>query len=135
MDTILTYKFLFEAMLSLLGFLIARYIYNKKKIKKPLMCPMRGNCDRVVSSKFSKVFGIPLEVLGMLHYLLMIFLFVGIHFGVLHTEQTWVIIEAGFGFLVSLYLIFIQAFVIRSWCTWCVLSAIISYFIFYIYII
>ena len=108
------------------GFLIAFYIRTKKTKKRPLVCPLRSNCDTVIHSDFSKFFGIPVEILGMIYYAL-----VTIYHGVLIlcpeiASNLTVFISLIFStgaFLFSIYLISIQAFVLKEWCTWCLFSA------------
>ncbi len=108
------------------GFLVARFIGKKKEKKKKLICPMRANCDTVVNSRYSKLFGIPLERLGMAYYTI-IAITHGIHiaFPALFSPETILalLILSTAAFLFSLYLIHIQMFIIRQWCSWCLLSA------------
>ena len=52
------------------GFLVARHIYNRKKNAQPLICPIKFDCNAVVHSDYSKFFGVPLEVFGMIYYAL-----------------------------------------------------------------
>ncbi|MEX2008028.1 MAG: vitamin K epoxide reductase family protein, partial [Candidatus Spechtbacterales bacterium] len=54
--------------LALTGLFVAIYIFRKKHSQRPLVCPMRANCDVVIHSQFSTFLGIPLELLGMLYY-------------------------------------------------------------------
>ena len=127
-------------LLGLSGFLIASYIYNKKKGKKKLICPMRSNCDTVTHSDYSKILGIPVELLGMVYYI-----FIGCSYSFVFILGLWSypigIVLLGISIcavLFSLYLVSMQAFVIKHWCTWCLFSALISLLIFvfsYIHIV
>jgi uncharacterized membrane protein len=125
-----------EAILMLLGasgFSLASYIDHCKAKKAPLVCPMRGSCDFVTTSGYSRFLGIHIERIGMAYYLC-VFAF---HAFVL-TDPTVLfsgavlvaLIVSGLSVLFSLYLIAIQAFVLKHWCTWCVGSAFISLAIF-----
>ena len=58
------------ALLALGGLLLANYIRSTKKAPGTLICPLEGSCEEVISSKYSKLFGIPIEILGMLYYFL-----------------------------------------------------------------
>ena len=115
------------------GFLLSSYILYVKHSDKPMVCPTGSNCDTVIYSEYSKFFGIPLEYLGMLYY------------GILIATYTTLITSPGLlpqlviytillftsaAFLFSLYLTFIQAFVLKQWCMWCILSGIFSTTIF-----
>ena len=112
--------------LGIVGFLLCLKIHLKKKGDKPLVCPITGNCDSVIKSKYSTMFGIPLEYFGMLYYGVIVFAYcamLGFH-NVRSEEIQVVLIALSSGaFLFSLYLIGIQAFKIRSWCIWCLTSA------------
>ncbi len=98
-----------------------------------MVCPLNGECEVVTTSKYSKFFGIPVELLGILYYGLIVFVYV------LHNLIPWLLSDTVLFFVVgmtigafifSLYLIFIQAFVLKKWCTWCLFSAGFSTFIF-----
>jgi uncharacterized membrane protein len=86
----------------------------------------------VIHSDYSTLIGIPVEMLGMLYYGLV---------ALLHTQVLTRIslsqtlpeyrLEMLFGVslcavLFSIYLVSVQAFVIRHWCLWCLGSAFIS---------
>ncbi len=78
-------------------------------------------CQKVLRSKQSKTFGIPNAVSGFLMYL-------GILLGTLLYWQGMLVflpvrLLIILGFLFSIYFIYLQRFVIRAFCTWCVLSA------------
>ena len=119
--------------LSIGGFSIAYTIYSHKRIKKPLVCPMRTSCTFVTQSDHSRFLGYPVENLGMAYYgataVLHLFAiwFPQGFYGV--GEWALFIISLG-AFIFSGYLMSVQAFVLRQWCTWCIGSAIISTAIF-----
>lgn len=79
-------------------------------------------CRRVQYAKQSRTFGIPNSVLGFLMYAA-IFLLVSF-------QPALPVISAGaltallvfVGFLFSLYFMYVQAAVLRAFCTWCVIS-------------
>ncbi len=120
-------------LFALAGLVVASYVYLKKKNAQPMVCPLNGECDIVTTSKYSKFFGIAVEKLGILYYGLVVLIYV------LHAlvpgllSDTVLFLVTGFtigAFIFSLYLIFIQAFVLKKWCTWCLFSAGFSTFIF-----
>ncbi len=109
------------------GFLLAAYIrYHKKSGRQRLVCPLGHDCDSVIHSEYSLFFGIPVELLGLVYYG-----FVAVSYGIfliLPSAATpffvfSVLVLTTVAFLFSLYLTFIQAFVLREWCTWCLMSA------------
>src|SRR3989344_1068910 len=108
------------------GFLLAFYIRHKKQARETIICPLDSDCDAVIFSEYSKFFGIPLEILGLLYYGI-----VAVGYALFLAFPAFASPLAVFGvltltitaFLFSLYLTFIQAFALRQWCTWCLMSA------------
>lgn len=120
--------------LAFCGFLIASYIrHHKKNIAEALVCPLKANCDTVIHSDYSKIFGIPVEVLGMIYYSLIA---VGYGLAIIFPNLETPIVASGLmfatvcAFVFSIYLTLIQAFALRNWCTWCLFSAAICFLIF-----
>jgi uncharacterized membrane protein len=118
---------------SVLGFGIALYIFTRSNKRGPLVCPIGGHCDFVTQSRYAKTFGIPNTLLGMGYYAAMAVLY-GISatsLAILSAEVIFLVRVAtagAFGF--SLYLILVQAFLLRQWCSWCLMSAALSTIIF-----
>lgn len=117
----------------LAGLTVAGYVYIKKKTAQPMVCPLNGECEMVTTSRYSKFFGLPVELMGIFYYGLIILVYV------LHNLIPWLLSDTIIflltgvtigAFVFSLYLIFIQAFVLKKWCTWCLFSAGFSTFIF-----
>ena len=120
---------------ALCGFLLALFIHIKKKLSEPLVCPIGHSCDPVVRSDYSRFLGIPVEILGMLYYFL-IFLFYSLFllFPALKAGETAITFVgiSSLAFLFSLYLTAVQAFILKEWCTWCLISASLCAVIFFI---
>ena len=119
--------------LGICGFWVARHIHEHKKIgKKPLVCPMRFDCATVVHSDYSKLLGVPLEVLGMFYYGLVsvFYLFMIFVFDVPVSLILLAVFLSIFAFLFSVYLICVQIFILKKGCLWCFVSALISFLIF-----
>lgn len=108
------------------GLMLAAYIRHKKKRSEKMVCPIGTHCDNVIYSDYSFFLGIPVEVLGLFYYAV-----IAIAYGVFLALPAFATPLAVFGVLVlttaallfSLYLIFIQAFVLEEWCAWCLMSA------------
>lgn len=112
---------------SVIGLAVSIYIYRKKARKSKLFCPrqMKG-CDKVVNSTHGRTFGVPKELLGILYYAVVLIVFAisymfPMFISGMRQELFTILIVTGF--LFSVHLILLQAFVIRSWCMWCLLSA------------
>jgi uncharacterized membrane protein len=81
-----------------------------------------GGCERVQSSDQSELAGIPVAVLGLANYLVIAACLLG-GGGRLRAFAAALAL-AGFGF--SLYLTYVELFVIDAVCQWCVANAVIA---------
>ena len=113
-------------VLGLVGFGVAFYIWQTVFYKKALVCPIGNACDDVVRTKYGKMFGFSNAILGMAYYLLVVIGYLlqpvpRVDF-VQHSLLAFTTVAAWF----SLYLIYIQGFILKKWCFWCVISALIS---------
>lgn len=106
----------------IIGILNTIYLTTVALLGKNVYCFMLPEawCLKVQHSKYSKTFGIrnPLLGLGML-----IVISIGYYLsttGVLPLLYTYLVICGGF--LFSVYFLYVQAFIIKAFCTWCVLS-------------
>ncbi len=125
------YIYFLIIILGICGFLLAYYIHNKKKLKKPLICPLRFKCSKVIESDYSKIFNTPIEVFGMIYYFLISLGYVLLVLNLISVVFYGFLFAMSIGALLfSVYLIMVQAFLIREWCTWCLSSAAISTLIF-----
>ena len=119
--------------LAFVGLALSSYIYIHKKSRRRLICPLRSNCETVIHSDYSRFFGVPVELLGIIYYMfVMIFHFslvISPGIGSLAILYSTIILSI-IAFLFSLYLISVQIFILRQICTWCLLSATISTLIF-----
>ena len=119
--------------IALIGFSLSFYIYRKKRLQQTLVCPLKLSCDTVVHSDYSKFFGIPVEIIGLIYYGLIVVAYASFLF---IPEFVYPIVIFGFliasalAFLFSLYLTFIQAVILKQWCTWCLISAFLCVIIF-----
>jgi uncharacterized membrane protein len=104
------------------GIVLSGYLFYKKTRHQSLACPRENPCDNVLHSKFGKTLGIRNEILGILYFLFIATLL--FFFYLLPIFSPKIILYILFitlsgGGLFSLYLIGLQAFVIKSWCYWC----------------
>lgn len=118
MEMYLWLLFIFSAI----GILDTLYLVYVKIKGKEVYCLFFPNewCRKVQHSKYSSTLGIPNSVAGLVMYtfiFVLLFLFLkGI------VSLTPIMSLVTFGFLFSLYFLFIQGYVLRAFCTWCVLS-------------
>ena len=109
---------------SALGLLISYYVWYKHNFKKEkLVCVIGDDCAKVIDSKYGKIFGISLSITGIF-YFGFIFLIALLHFFfqgffVLNYVAWGKIIITGVGALFSVYTIFLQFFVLKELCEYC----------------
>lgn len=95
-------------------------------------CSLTGGCETVTTSEYSKIMGIPVAYTGVLYYLGILLLLV------LYVDLKKVIfvkaifIFTAIGFLGSLYFTFLQFFVIKALCPYCLFSALTSTILFFL---
>ncbi len=110
-------------VLGLVGLLDTAYLIYHKIKGTDVACPFfpKEWCRKVQYSSYSKTLGVPNPVLGFFMYVVILLLTYLIASS--QAPMLWLKLVVGFGFLFSLYFTYIQAFVLRAFCTWCVLSA------------
>jgi rhodanese-related sulfurtransferase/uncharacterized membrane protein len=120
-------------VLSLLGLFDSTYLlWVYTSPSRPMVC-LGSGCDTVRASSFSHLWGIPLPAYGVLMYVtlaLLLFAEPLLTASLARVIRYAVAGISGAGFLFSLYLTGIEAFVLHAWCTWCVISALAATFIF-----
>ena len=120
-------------LLALVGLADAGYLLYKKVRKEKLTCFLGDDCDRVTKSKYGYTAGIPNEILGIGFYLSCLFLFglsfLGHTFLLGISLNTYLVLAAIPASLASLYLIGVQAFILKEWCEYCLLSAAVNFLI------
>lgn len=92
-----------------------------------------GACDRVQNSPWAVFLGIPVPLWGLGGYATMFGLAIaGLQPALLGDRRIAVglLATTGFAFGFSMYLTYLEAFVINAWCRWCVASAIMATILF-----
>ncbi len=116
-------------ILFILGMIVALYLSYVETQAVKAVCGPVGDCNAVQSSKYARLFGVlPVGVLGVLGY-------VGMLAAWLIGKSRWNKIAnlarlaffgmALFGVIFSIYLTYLEPFVIRAVCMWCLSSAVI----------
>jgi len=119
------------AVLAFIGFLDASYLTIQHYKGVPPPCSLLEGCEIVTTSKYAEVLGIPVALPGVLYYLSILILTVsffsskdGSIFGGGNKRfLAWAALLTPFGFIASLWFLFIQFFVIDALCLYCLVSA------------
>ena len=110
------------ALLALLELAIAVYLEIERARGRSVACPIGGGgCEKVQESRYSKLAGVPLPILGLIGAVTM---FVTTLLND-PRARTVAFVLAVAGALFSLYLAGLQAFEINAYCAWCLASAVI----------
>jgi uncharacterized membrane protein len=106
---------------ALVGLAIATYLTYVHYAGLHPLCLASGGCEKVQSSHWSKLAGIPVATIGLVGYAaILALLFVP---GEMGLAGTALVALVGFGF--SLYLTYTELFKIHAVCQWCVASAVL----------
>ncbi|HEV2351296.1 MAG TPA: thioredoxin domain-containing protein [Terriglobia bacterium] len=113
--------------LSLAGLFISIYLWWVYTSPSHALVCLGTGCDAVRASRYSTLWGLPLPIYGVAMYAAMVLLIFAeqlistLMAGKVRYTFTAM---AGVGFLFSLYLTYLEGFVIHAWCAWCVGSAV-----------
>lgn len=121
------------SFLGLIGFLVSRFIYEKKHTGKKLVCLLGFDCEKVIKSKYSVFLGAKVESMGMIYYTyiyLAYMMLLFIPYGLPVFLSSVLLITSFMSFVFSLYLVYLQFVKLKSGCTWCLSSFVISSLIF-----
>ncbi|MGH7539289.1 MAG: vitamin K epoxide reductase family protein [Gemmatimonadales bacterium] len=116
------------ALLALVGVFVSLYLWLYKiGVIGGLQCGT-GDCEYVQGSSYAVLFGVPIALYGVVGYAL-IFAVALAGLQPASLARPWpnrllAALSAG-GFLFSLYLTYLELFVIHAVCRWCVVSAVI----------
>lgn len=116
--------------LAVIGLIDSLFLYYKKKRKEKLVCFIGSDCNKVIRSKYATTFGIENTLLGMLYYagLIAAVYFAppsySVSFAFLSLLMKIVTSIAG---IMSAYLLMVQVFILKEWCDYCLLSAVVNF--------
>ncbi len=120
--------------LAIIGFFLSFLIWYTKNNNKKLVCVIGKDCDKVIKSEYSVTFGIKNEVLGMLYYTFLIIVSIAILLMPYLLNINFInigrIIISGFSAAFSIYLTYIQIFVLKEYCEYCLATALVNIIVF-----
>lgn len=115
-------------VLTVVGLVISAYMAYIELTANPAVCGAIGDCNAVQQSEYAFIMGVPIGVIGLVGYVCMLGLSLMVIFapivyrsGFVIMLQIFVIIAGIF----TIYLTFLEPFVIGAVCTWCLLSALV----------
>lgn len=115
---------------SLIGFLDSTYLTLVHYNRGTLSCYIFEGCDKVTTSPYSLILGIPVSLLGVLYYF-SVFVTAIFYFD---TKNIFFLRVLSFlpvaGMLASFWFLYLQLFIIKAICFYCVISAVSSALLF-----
>jgi len=116
-------------LLALAGLSVAAYLAHVEVRGIEAVCGPVGDCNTVQQSQYAHLFGVlPIGVLGVLGFGAIFTTWCVRRFGTGHTSScaaAALLAMTGLGTLFSIYLTFLEPFVIGATCLWCLSSAVI----------
>lgn len=114
------------AILAVIGLAVSTYLLTVHWGWWNAVCLGVGNCELVNTSRFSEILGIPVALLGMGAYVALIALCIAVMRGIApEWSRRGIFFVAAMGVAFSLYLTYIELYVLYEICPWCVSSAIL----------
>src|SRR5713226_6607806 len=117
--------YLIAALISLVGLADAIYLTVEHLSGESLRCTIISGCSEVLSSPYSHIGSVPLAALGAIAYFAVFDLSILSAFGYRFARPLLTALLAVM-FLMTLWLLYLQAFVIHHFCQYCLLSAAVT---------
>lgn len=120
------------ALVAFIGMVDALYL-SLKRNAGPIPCHITRGCNDVLTSKYSALAGIPISWFGLAFYLAVFSLAV---FNSFETGDStgqpsrWIYMLSGLALVISGLLVGVQAFILKAFCEYCLLSAVLVLTIF-----
>ena len=113
------------SIVSLIGLADAIYLTIEHLAGRSVQCTIVSGCSEVLSSPYATGFGIPLAAIGALAYFT-VFSCAILAVYEYSIARTLLMIIVGLMFLATLWLFFVQAFILHAFCAYCLLSAAVT---------
>ena len=113
------------AIVSLIGLADSISLTIEHVTGRSVRCTIVAGCSEVLSSQYAVVAGVPLALIGAAAYFSVFSFATLAAFGYRFAARLLAVLVVTM-FLVSLWLIYLQAFVIHAFCQFCLLSAAVT---------
>ena len=119
------WSYLVAALVSLIGLGDAIYLTVQDLTGQHLRCTIVSGCSEVLGSKYAHIGSVPLASVGAFAYFTVFSLSILTAFGYQFARPLLAAL-VGVMFLMTLWLLYLQAFVIHHFCQYCLLSAAVT---------
>ena len=113
------------ALVSLVGLADSIYLTVEHLSGRSVRCTIISGCSEVLSSSYATIYGLPLAAIGAGAYFVVFSLAILAAFGHQFAGKMLVAVVSVM-LLTTLWLIYLQAFVIKHFCQFCLLSALVT---------
>ena len=122
-------------LLSIVGIINALFLnwqYNRYlKTGTKMYCFLGENCSKVVGSEYGTHFGLKNEIIGITYYILIAAYGVASQYLTIPILLTTIILIIGIiATAFSIYLLYLQAYVLKTFCSWCLIAISVNFLIF-----
>jgi uncharacterized membrane protein len=114
------------AIVSLAGLADAGYLTVQALTGETAACGGSPDCFRVLGSSYAKLAGIPVAAFGLLAYFSAFSFATFAAFGYARA-RLFLTLTVGAMFLATLWLLYVQAFLLHAYCRYCLFSAAITF--------
>ncbi len=124
---------LLAAVVALIGLADAIYLTIKHFTGEMVPCSIVEGCEQVLTSSYAEIGGVPLAMFGAAAYFVAFSLAILAAFG---NRSLWRVfgVQTFLMLLFSVWLIYLQAYVIGAFCQFCLASAVTTLTLFIIYL-
>lgn len=122
------------AAVALIGLADAVYLTIKHYTGEAVPCSIVEGCEQVLTSAYAEIGGVPLAIFGALAYFAAFSLAILTAFG---HRSMWLLfgVQTVLMFLFTLWLTYLQGFVIGAFCQFCLISAATTLTLFVIFLV
>jgi uncharacterized membrane protein len=120
-----TYLYIAAALLALIGLGDSIYLTVEHLSGRAVRCTITSGCKEVLNSRYATIGGVPLAGVGALSYFIAFSLSTLAAFGNRRAGD-FLFYMAALMLAVSIYLFILQAFVLRAFCQFCLLSGAVT---------
>jgi uncharacterized membrane protein len=116
--------YILSIALVVLGLIISGYLSYVKLTEVPMVCVQGSdifNCEVVQNSAYSRIAGIPIAWFGFAVYVAL-FILLSLQNRIPFLKENGILVVFGitlFAWLYSMYLVYLQFFVLQALCPWC----------------
>ncbi len=125
---------LLAAVVALAGLADAIFLTIEHYTGGQVPCSIVAGCEQVLTSQYAEIFGIPLAMFGAFAYFVAFALALLTSFG---NRALWTLfgVQVVLMTIFTVWLLYLQGYVIEAFCQFCLLSAISTFTLFIIYLI